>query len=225
MTIKILDPTTKNMREVEISSAMEQHRAIPINHFDTILNQINSGMYMRWFEGKKDLTVIDFGANVGLTALHFSYACKRILCVEPTPTHFSLLTDLAKNAYNMQMALGEKSDEVIFMTGHSTENKITSADGYGNGKITVQAKPLSFFIDEAGGQVDFCKVDTESGEMKALTVGQLKYAYGKVKTFFVEVHPGFGGGLDENREELKVRFMMAGYRVEQIDYQTIVATC
>ena len=87
----------------------------------------------------------------------------------------------------------------------------------------MQGKPLSYFIDKAMGIVDFCKIDIESGEMLALTVSELKKVHGRVKTFFVEVHPGYNGGMDGNREELVKRFTEAGYRVETEDYQTIVA--
>lgn len=228
MTIQIKNPATGLMREVEISQAMEAHRAIPVNYFDTILNQINGGMYDRWFEGKKDLTVIDFGANVGLTALYFLSACKKLLCVEPTPSHYELLTqamsDISKNITLYNFALAEREMDVEFATGHSTENKITSTDGWGNGKITVQAKPLSYFIDEAGGHVDFCKIDIEGYENKALTQEQIDYAFGKVKTFFVELHPGYNLGFDEIARELQVRFLQAGYNFERVDFQTIVAT-
>ena len=53
-------------RKFAISNDMQNHFDIPINHAHTILNQINSGMYAKYFEGKKDFRCIDFGANVGL---------------------------------------------------------------------------------------------------------------------------------------------------------------
>jgi FkbM family methyltransferase len=216
-------------REIELSPAMEKHWSIPINHAQTILDQINGGMYERWFKGKTGMNVIDFGANVGLTALYFLPAVKKLVCVEPTPAHGQLLFEICDTygrgkCLNFSSPLTEKQKPVIFMTGHSTENKITSAEGYGNGKIEIQGEPLSFFVNQFTEPVDFIKVDIEGYEIMALTIENIKEVEGKVRTFFVEVHPGFNGGMDENRNELVDRFTKCGYEVETLDHQTIVAT-
>jgi len=228
MNIQILSPDG-SMRTIEISKAMEEHWKVPMNHAKTILDQINSGMYERWFKGKKDLVCIDFGANVGLVSLYMSSFCKTLFSVEPTPSHRELLEELLlankgdADVVVSSYALTEHDEIVTFATGHATENKVTIPSGYGSIKIEVEGKPLSFFVDYLKEPVDFCKVDIESGEMLAITVKELKKVYGKVKTFFVEVHPGYNGGMDGNREELIKRFEEAGYKTEVIDYQTIVA--
>jgi len=229
MNIHIVEPYEHNATVIPISAAMQAHFSEPINHAQTILNQINGGLYAKWFNGKEKLTVIDFGANVGFTALYFLPACKELHIVEPTPSHMALCKELIEANKTNQLiaylpeALGADYGEVIFMTGHSTENKITSLDGYGNGKITVPCKPLSHYVNQCTGPVDFCKVDIEGGEMIALTETELKKVAGKVKTFFVEVHPGYGGGMDGNKAELIRRFEVAGYKTDTIDYQTFTA--
>lgn len=232
MQITINTPNGKP-RTIQISKELEAHWRVPINHSQTILDQINSGMYDRFFEGKKDMVCMDFGANVGLVSLYMLPVCRKLLCIEPTPAHSNLLFQLITQQVNPQQtkvvffdsALSDNDGEVIFMTGHSTENKITSSDGYGNGKIVVKSHPLSYYLGTSygGDEVDFCKIDIEGGEIKALTVEQLKLAKVKVKSFFVEVHPAYNGGMDENREELIKRFHEAGYQTEVIDYQTIYA--
>ena len=228
MIINIISPNRIN-RDIELSNEMKNHFDIPINHAHTILNQINGGMYSLWFEGKKDLVCMDFGANVGLVSLYMTPACKRIYCVEPTPSHYALMKGLlqANNGETEIMlsdfALTEKEEEVIFATGHATENKITSEGGYGNNKITVQGKPLSWFLNDIGEVVDFCKVDIEGGEIFALTEEELRFAHGKVKVFFVEAHPSNNYSMDSCMGALTNRFKAAGYRVEYSDYQTIVA--
>lgn len=228
MTIKIASPNGPD-RTIEISPAMEKHWSIPINHAQTILNQINSGMYKRWFEGKKDLVVIDFGANVGLTGLYFQPACKELYLVEPTPAHLELIDGLIKQSNNpivyiYNRAISDKGEVVTFMTGHSTENKITTKEGYGNGKIEVQAYPLSWFLKQTKEIVDFIKCDIEGAEIFALSQEQLNLSKGKVRAFFVECHPSQNYGMEGCVVELTNRFKNSGYAVEQIDYQTFVAT-
>lgn len=216
-------------RIVPISKDMQQHFSIPINHANTILDQINGGMYAKWFEGKKDLVCIDIGANVGLVSLYMLPACKKLYCVEPTPSHYALLKELLGENQNVHLsdnALHSANEKVVFMTGHSTENKITSKDGYGNGKIEVQGITLSTFLSVSGADrniIDFVKCDIEGGEIFALTNEELKKTRGKIRTFFVECHPSNNYGMDDCRNTLVERFIKNGYVIEKIDYQTFAA--
>lgn len=212
-----------------VSKQMQEHFSVPIQHANTIVEQINSGMYDRWFK-EPNMVCFDFGANVGLVSLYMLNYCKELHCVEPTPSHHNLLKELimanikdGQKVVFHDTALTGKNEIVLFASGHATENKVTSADGYGANKIQVQGKTLNNHLSQCNQFVDFCKVDIEGGEMMALTVNELKQAREKVKQFFVEVHPGFGGGMDENRNELVSRFEQAGYKTEIIDYQTIYA--
>ncbi len=231
MNISILSPDGKH-RSIPMSQSMQKHFDIPINHAHTILKQINEGMYSTWFKGKKELVCLDIGANVGLVSLYMLPACKELYCLEPTPSHFALLQELlGDNFGNCSVhlyphALSGKNEEVIFATGHSTENKISSADGYGNHKIKVPGITLSSFLVASNAHkdiIDFCKIDIEGGEMMALTAEEIKNVKGKIRCFFVEVHPAYNGGMDENREELIKRFIDNGYTVELIDFQTFAA--
>lgn len=230
MTINSPNGTPRNVLE---SFDLRKHFSIPINHANTILNQINSGMYAKWFEGKSNLRCVDFGANVGLVSLYMLPACKELYCVEPTPSHFKLLKELL-DATNKECiihysdnALHSANEKVVFMTGHSTENKITSADGYGNGKIEVDGLNLSTYLSVSGADreiIDFVKCDIEGGEIFALTQDELNKTKGRIRNFFVECHPSNNYGMDACVAELTKRFKKAGYKVESLDYQTFVAT-
>lgn len=222
-----------NGKEYLISVDLKKHFDIPINHAYTILNQINTGMYAKYFEGKKDLRCIDFGANVGLVSLYMAQFSKELYCVEPTPNHFKLLKELLDancgecNIHYYDTALNGANEPVYFMTGHSTENKITSVDGYGNGKIKVQGVTLSSFLFASNAEkeiIDFVKCDIEGCEIFALTNEELKKTKGKIRTFFVECHPSANYGMDECREELISRFLQNGYKIQVYDYQTFTAS-
>lgn len=214
-----------------VPESLEKHWQQPINHCQTILNQINSGMYDRWFKGRTDMACLDFGANVGLVSAYMAANSKHVISVEPTPMHYSILCDtiavcLRKNGVcnyaTTQTALAENERKVVFMTGHSTENKITTPEGYGNGKIEIDAYPLSWFVQERS--IDFCKVDIEGYEIYALSQEEINKVAGKVKVFFVEMHPYDNWGFESMSKELTERFENAGYNVELLDFQTLVAT-
>lgn len=228
MTITINNPNGE-AQQFDVPASLEAHWQQPINHCQTILNQINGGMYDRWFKGKSNLNVIDFGANVGLTGLYFYPHCDTLIMVEPAPLQSEILGGLFTKAHPephvwflKQVALAEKERSVVFMTGHSTENKITTPEGYGNGKIEIQANPLSFFVQD--NKIDFCKVDIEGYEIYALSQEEINKVAGKVKVFFVEMHPYDGWGFETISKELTERFESAGYDVELVDFQTLVAT-
>jgi len=226
--------TPNGARTFTISNELQKHWSIPINHSQTILDQINSGMYSKWFDGKTDLVCADFGANVGLVSLYMLQFSKEIHCIEPTPSHLQLCKELitanlksGQTAAFYDSALHDRNETIIFATGHATENKITVAHGYGSNKIHVNGQILTTYFEQIGKPVDFCKIDIEGGEMNALTPTILAHCFNKqyCKTFFVENHPTNNYTLDSGREELVLRFTKAGYNVERIDYQTIVASC
>jgi len=221
----------KEFRKFAISSDMEKHFSIPINHAETILYQINSGMYAKYFDGKKDLRCIDFGANVGLVSLYMAQFSKELYCVEPTPNHFKLLKELLDsncgecNVHYYDIALNGANEDVYFRVNQSTENKITSV----NDATTIKVKgvTLSSFLEASNADkeiIDFVKCDIEGGEIFAITNEELKKTKGKIRTFFVECHPSENYGMDECREELIKRFLQHSYVIEFIDYQTFAAT-
>jgi FkbM family methyltransferase len=223
MNITIASPNGV-ARSIEISKEMEEHFNVPANHAHTILKQINSGMYDRFFKGKKDLVCMDFGANVGLVSLYMAPACKELHCIEPTPSHFYLLGDWDTGAKLYNMALTKQSGTFDFFTsGSSTENRITERganEGAGS-NISVKGEPLSYFLSQTDSEIDFVKIDIEGGEMAALTTENLLPAFGKVKMFYVEVHPW--QTMDINRNELLSRFKKVGYNTEVLNHETIIA--
>jgi len=210
----------------KLSNAMKEHWKEYWNHCPTILDQINGGMYDRWFKGKSNMACLDFGANVGLVSLYMAQNSKRVISVEPTPEHYSLLEWNAKQSNSLTLgtiapiraALADSEKMVDFASGHATENKIGT---HGQNQIKVEAYPLEWFVGET--IIDFCKVDIEGYEIYALSQEQIEAVAGKVKVFFVEMHPYENWGFENMPQELKSRFEKAGYKVELLDFQTLIA--
>lgn len=222
---------TVNGKDYLLSADMTRHFSIPINHAHTILNQINSGMYAKYFEGKKDLRCIDFGANVGLVSLYMAQFSNELYCVEPTPNHFKLLKELLDancgecNVHYYDTALNGANEPVYFRVNQSTENKIATVNDATT--IKVHGVTLSSFLQASNAEkeiIDFVKCDIEGGEIFALTDEELKKTRGKIRTFFVECHPSNNYGMDECLSILLQRFLNNGYKVETLDYQTFTAT-
>ena len=46
------------------------------------------GIYIDVLNQKKDLTIIDVGANIGITVQHFQPYAKKLYAIEPSREHF-----------------------------------------------------------------------------------------------------------------------------------------
>lgn len=208
------------------------HFKDPSNYASTILHQINEdGFYNRFFIGKKNLTVLDIGANIGLFSLCVVPVCKKLIAYEPTPSHFLKLNHLVKNSIieTRQMALSDKDGSVDFYLckENSTMNSLTNHFGTTE-KITTKAITLnSILATEKIKKVDFCKIDIEGSEMIAINEDEIEKVKNKIKNFYVEVHhsPNINGkNLHQNKVLLIQIFESKGYKIEDIDYQTFLAT-
>lgn len=221
--------TTFNLQEREYtcSENLANHFAEKTNYTNIVIAQINNGLYDRFVKGKKDLTIIDAGANVGLVSLFFLPYCKKLICIEPTPSHYNLLTELLsdkpkpkQHLFFSNRALAPDNSEYNFIVNQSTENKIVEFTN--STTITVTGQTLSDIVGE--NYVDLFKVDIEGGEYAALVSDEILKVRNRVKNFFIEIHPYQNIGIDENRNTIAYRFRVAGYTVEEIDYQTIIAS-
>src|ERR1700738_1515043 len=62
------------------------------SHIADIIKEIYvDGFYNHILEGKKDLTIVDIGANIGLTAQYFADYARLVVAVEPCKKHFECL--------------------------------------------------------------------------------------------------------------------------------------
>jgi FkbM family methyltransferase len=200
------------------------------NHGLTILKQINDfHFYDYLFSDNKNLTVLDIGANIGLFSLHVYPICNKIIAFEPTPSHYSKLLKLTKNT-NIEcreLALSDKCGEIEFKIDlhNSTMNSIVN---FHNDKvIKVKCINLETILSiENLNIVDFCKIDIEGSEIIAITEETLKPIAGRIKEFFVEVHPTLPlDGMDQQQNKMKLWniFEKIGYDMEDINFETFMA--
>lgn len=200
------------------------------NHALTILKQINDlHFYDYLFTGSKNLTILDIGANIGLFSLHVLPVCSRIIAFEPTPSHYEKLLKLTKDTKIecRQIALSDSYGEVTFNLDpyNSTMNSIVNANS--SQSIKVRCVDLKKIMkSENLESVDFCKVDIEGSEVIAITENTLKPIAGKIKEFFIEVHPTTSlDGMNQSQNKLKLWniFENVGYTVTDVNFETFIA--
>jgi FkbM family methyltransferase len=223
--------------------------ADPRGHAHTIIQQIEAGMYDRWFAGRKDMTVIDCGANVGLFSLYAQPHCKHIVAIEPCPEHCAIFRELmgehlarwqesplsVQGVYRQTKGAatcidlretaiyGSLGEHVTVWrnSDNTTANSIIrrSDDGLGLNAVT-----LPWIIKQTGvHSVDFCKVDIEGSELRALEIPILIACRPVIKAYYIETHAIGTRSITEVRDDIELRFSEADYKTEVISHEAVYA--
>lgn len=140
---------------------------------------------------KKDMIIIDCGANIGLASLYFKDWAKEIYALEPSSQFYQALVENVKPYnYIKTFNLGLASMEVEDILTSNQEGTIP-VSFWGNGKITEKVKltTLDKFMEENKIEhVDLFKIDTEGAEYVILpSQGFFKIA-SKIDYIIGELH-------------------------------------
>lgn len=197
MTLEFNIKTTSN-KYLTIKTENEkiiQHFNNPNNYAELILQQINTeNLYEKWLANKKDVNILDFGGNIGLFSLHVTDIAKKIVTVEPTPDHITILKELTKDFKNIKVvecALNDKDEMVPFYidSWNSTSNSLRRENSHLLHSSLVSGKTLKTILDENElDEVEFAKIDIEGSEYKALTKDTINATEKRIKSWFVEAH-------------------------------------
>ena len=194
-----------------------------------ILRQINTDrMYDVYLKDKTDLVILDIGANIGLFTLYASDSAKRIVSVEPTPSHqelFKKITQDLDNVELVQAALADRDETIHFYTSvtNTTQNSIVNTGAVKGGDMfEVQGYCFDTLLDKYNlDHVDFCKIDIEGSEMVAITVEQMKKAYDRIDKMFIDVHSTtresnirWEDDLIDNRKKIENILHESGYKTK-----------
>lgn len=193
MSMDILGSDGKNINIMLDDMEVRNHILNPTSFIECIVDQqINTDkIYDFYFKDKKDLVVVDAGANVGMFSVHCSPSSKIIYSIEPTPSHFNLLKKITKKFKNIipiNCALWNKDENLTFynIPSNTTSNTIVN---YGGQPMTVTGKTLQTIIKENNiPHIDLLKMDIEGSEFEILNDEFINYCYSMVDNWFVEVH-------------------------------------
>lgn len=144
-------------------------------------------------------TILDLGANTGMTAIYFGrvYPEARIACVEPVPANLRVLEmNLALNAVRADVfaaAIDVKDGSLQMELGPMDYGHKVSSDSIGTTGKTVEVGALSIptIMHRLGWErIGLLKVDIEGHEKVLLSTDCEWLRY--VDTMCVECHDGFG---------------------------------
>ena len=194
-----------------------------------IVDQINNQrIYDNYLSNKKDLIILDIGANIGLFTLYAKDSASRVIAVEPTESHHYIFDKLTEDCTNVELSKVALSGEDGPITFYICEDNLTmnSLVNKKSKSVEVDGLCLESLLNKYNlDHVDFCKIDIEGSEMIAITEETLKPVFDKIDRIFIEVHatiPTYTHDYEwqedivENRRKLREVCHNVGYKTEDV---------
>jgi FkbM family methyltransferase len=152
------------------------------------------GIYIDVLNDKKDMTIVDVGANIGIVTDHMRPHAKKIYSIEPSSEHFAALKQNKEfnewdNVEIFNMAIAGKDGEVTMHKHDANRTCNSYVLNYEGESQTVKAQAMdTFFAENNIEQVDFMKFDVEGAEDDILRSEGFKKVADKIKAIEVEFH-------------------------------------
>lgn len=169
-------------------------------------------VYDQFLSGKKDLTIVDVGGNLGITANYFSQFGK-VFVLEPSKDHFECLSHMVKfNKLNtvtpINKALYIKDGKLPFF--HNKNKTMFSLhqsvnDGSSEPEQVDCISLGTLFKEHKIEHVDFMKLDIEGSEVEVISSKGFKEVANKIDMMVIEIHSWSGRNPNQLIDVLKMR--------------------
>lgn len=182
-------------------------------YFDSVYDDVTNG--------KTDMTILDIGANIGVTVQYLRDFAKKVYAMEPSKVHFEALKQNKEynhwdNVEVFNMAMADTKGEMTLHTLDQNKTCHSLTNDYGQGGEKVQTIDFASFMEENHiDEVDFCKFDVEGAEDMILRSESFAKVAPKIKAIEVEFHYKTWQSL--------VNYMISlGYQARRYDCSAIV---
>lgn len=177
-------------------------------------------IYTPYLEGKKDLTIVDIGGNIGITAYYFSQFAKQVYVLEPALQHFDTLSRMIdfnglKNVKPIRKALYTENTTLPFYHNELNQTMYSLYQSVSDGSQPEMVETITLeqlFKDEGLDKVDLLKLDCEGSEGEILAGPGFGNVADRIKTIVMETHNWGVRPLQQVKDALTNR----GFKVEQI---------
>jgi FkbM family methyltransferase len=166
------------------------------SYIPNILEEIyKHQVYKPFLIGRRDLTIVDVGANIGLTAYYFKDFAKTVYAVEPAKEHTEVIQTMLDynkitNVKICPVAISNKNGTTRFyhnenVTMYSLEKAVNKQDDFEE----VRTVTMDTFMQEQGiEKVDLLKLDCEGSESKVISSKEFQECASKIKVIVGEWH-------------------------------------
>ena len=157
-------------------------------------------VYDPFFKGKKDMTILDVGGNIGLFSFYAHEHAKKIYCLEPSKQHVEVIkhmldyNSMSDRVEVLQLALSNKNGSSKFY--HNQNKTMFSLQGaVSDGSETEEVKTITLdalMIMKGIKKVDFMKLDIEGSEFDVISSKGFELVSDKIDSMVVEIHQWAG---------------------------------
>lgn len=193
------------------------HFQNPASNTETLIDEIyNKEIYKPLFEGKKDLTFLDIGANIGLVSLYAEPYCARIVALEPAVATFNVLKAMTFSKPKIecvQAALAPVDGPCEFFENFENTTASSVVNTFGN-FTQVEGLSLSSILRIYQLEcVDVCKVDCEGYEDQSLTYDELVKCKSTIGNWWIECHSYPRVNWEDVQKRIAADLEKVGYTV------------
>lgn len=180
------------------------------------------GVYLDILNQRKDMVIVDVGANIGIVTDYMRPHAKVIYAIEPATEHFEALKKNKEynhwdNVQIFNMAIGDhEGKEKLYINkyNHTCHSLAMIYDGEKYEEVKTMSLE-GFFKENNIQEVDFMKFDVEGAENAILGSDDFKRIAPKIKSLEVEFHY-------KNWKELVDYLVSLGYTARRYDCSAIV---
>jgi FkbM family methyltransferase len=165
------------------------------------------GIYIDILRDRKDMVILDIGANIGCTVQYFRDYAKKVYAIEPSTEHFDALSKNREynewdnvEIFNLAMS-GKDGEEYLSLNeANHTMHSLMPREGDSNAARAgwtsgerVKTQTFATFMKENNiDHIDFVKLDCEGVEDDILRHESFKEIAPKIKSMLIEMHhPNF----------------------------------
>lgn len=198
------------------------------NYIAHILKEIYyDKVYDPYFRGKKDLTVLDLGANIGLFSLYVHKFASTVLAVEPASDIYECLVrnihdnELGAVITPVQAAIGGENGQMKLYTSDVNLTMASShpIDLHNKEPEIVQKMGLFTLLNlHSIEHVDFMKLDIEGSEFELLASEEFLKAAPRIDFIMGEIHSWTGRNPQQCIQSLEE----SGYDVEIVSQSPLL---
>lgn len=193
------DKNKPELKQGALFYPIEDMQGKPI-HFDKlfipyIYKEIYlEGVYLDVLNLRKDMVIVDVGANIGITVQYFKDYAKTVYAIEPSSEHFAALKRNKEfnnwdNVVLTNAALADKNGEMRLSHLESNRTCHSITNNYGADGEWVRTLSIDSWFEEVGiDEVDFMKFDPEGAEELILYSEGFKRVAPKIKAIECEFH-------------------------------------
>lgn len=179
------------------------------------------GLYVDIFNNKKDLVVMDVGANCGIVTHYMRDYAKQIYAIEPSTEHYEALAKNKEfnkwdNVKTFKMAIGSMDGEMVLNLNTQNRTCHSLVLGSNEGGEVVKTQTFATFMKENKiKEVDFVKMDVEGAEESILKSEGFTSVCHLIKAIEIEFHfPSY--------PELIEHMIKLGYSARRYESSAIV---